>query len=124
MIEEYIYGVYDLKALRLVSGIMQVIPSDAAATRWFIDLLSTPNTVTNQHPEDFVLVRLGTIEMDSLALKSYSVGASDPVTTGTAVVREFARRTPPDQPTLPQADTSSDSGETAGLALVPEVANV
>lgn len=122
--EEYIYGIYDLKALRLLSGMMLIQPSDAAATRWFVDILSVQGTTQNSHPEDFVLVRLGTIEMDGLAMKSYSVGATDPVTTGAAIVRYYASQTTPDQQTLPKEDASSDSNLVADLSLVPETANV
>lgn len=91
--EKYLYSIYDLKALSILSGIIQIIPSDAAADRWFRDLLATPETGNlHKYPEDFVLVRVGTIDEDTLTIKSYSVGPSDPVSTGAAILADYRRR--------------------------------
>lgn len=82
-----LYAIFDLKALQVLSGLLQIIPSDAAAERWFRDLIQSPGTLISTHPEDFVLVRVGMIDQESLSIKSYGVGASDPVITGSAIIR-------------------------------------
>lgn len=53
-----LYAVLDLVALAIVGGIT-LHRHEAAATRWFTDGLNTPDTMLNQHPEDYNLIRLG-----------------------------------------------------------------
>lgn len=87
------YCIYDLKALKPVNDILQILPSDGVAARVFEDVLNTadPNSDFARHPTDFVMVRVGIINFDTLAVDSYGVGASEPVITGASVVRR--RRT-------------------------------
>lgn len=59
-----LYAVLDLKAESLIGGIIQE-RLDAPAIRAFHDALdSKSNSILSQHPADFSLLLLGTIEED------------------------------------------------------------
>lgn len=109
-----IYAVYDLKALTIVDGLVQTFPSDGAAARMFTYLIlrpGDPNSQFAQYPNDFVLVRIGNIDSDTLAVESYGVGVSDPVLTGTAVIRSSQS----DQPAVSMSVANdASSGEPVG----------
>lgn len=86
-----LYGVYDVKAYQLVGGTIYTFPTDAVACRMFIDSISNPESVLARHPEDYCLVKIGFIDYETLSVKSYGVGFSDPVMTGVGAVRAMQK---------------------------------
>lgn len=55
-----IYAILDTVADMIVGG-LHLHKHDAAAIRMFTDIASSDGTTINRHPEDFVLVQLGTV---------------------------------------------------------------
>lgn len=64
---ERIYGVYDLKAERVLNDVLFIFPNDAAASRMFVDSVRNPESTLAKHPEDFVLVSFGEFGADELS---------------------------------------------------------
>lgn len=56
-----IYGIYD-NVSRTLAGPLHIFPADAAAVRMFGDIASDPQTLIARHPQDFDLVRLGSLD--------------------------------------------------------------
>lgn len=60
-----IYGVYDLVSGDLV-GPLWLFPSDRPAERMLSDLVRAPDSMVSQHPDDFCLVKVGSIDLETL----------------------------------------------------------
>lgn len=112
------YAIYDVKSMQIFQGFLRILPSDGAAERWFTDMMCHKETVIHAYPTDFVLVRVGVIDTDTLACRSYGVGITEPVITGAALLRRLqAGQTPLDQPLLAQQEASSDSRQADEVIL-------
>lgn len=56
-----IYAIYDLVSLMITSTVLHTEAHDAPAVRGFHDALNSPQSALGQHPSDFNLLCLGTI---------------------------------------------------------------
>lgn len=68
----YLYVLLDVLA-ETVTGQVLSFPSDAAATRFFADVLSDPKTLPGAHPDHFNLYRVGELNDATGALKALKV---------------------------------------------------
>lgn len=68
---KHIYTVYDTVAQTVLPTLI-VEASDAPAIRAFHDALSAPNSLLAQHPADFNLLLLGSIQEDGTLLPAPS----------------------------------------------------
>lgn len=89
--ERRLYCIYDIKAEAVVGGVVQLLGTDAEAARMFTGVLTTPGTICHEHPEDFNLMLLGTIDYESMKITPNLSSLQIPVTTGVAIVRELER---------------------------------
>lgn len=83
-----IYGIYDLKAERVIGPLM-FFPSDPAACRMFGDVVRSENTEVHAHPDDYALCCFGALVRDSAGTLSIDPMVSPtlfPVLTGTKVL--------------------------------------
>lgn len=58
-----LYVILDVLSAQFL-GPISVFRSEAAALRFFSDVLRSPDTAVNKHPEDHVLLRLGILTDD------------------------------------------------------------
>lgn len=89
-----VYCVYDVPARQVLSGVLYCLPSDEAAQRMFYDTFAqaAPESMFAQHPEDFVLIKIGYLGYDRLNVESFDVGFSEPLMTGQVAVDLIRRR--------------------------------
>lgn len=106
---ELFYAIYDVKAMQIFQGVMRLLPSDGAAERWFTDLMCHKETTVHAYPTDFVLVRVGVIDTDTLGCRSYGVGITEPVITGAALLRRLQAPAPDTPDAEPRTDDSADA---------------
>jgi hypothetical protein len=57
-----LYVIYDEKAENVLGQIL-TSPRAAAATRQFTELLNSKETIVGQHPADFTLLEIGSIDL-------------------------------------------------------------
>lgn len=62
---KHVYGIYDLVSGDVV-GPLWLFPSDGPATRMLQDVVNAPDSQVHAHPGDFALVRLGTVDLETL----------------------------------------------------------
>lgn len=67
-----IYAIYDTVGEAIVGG-LHLHKHEAAATRFYNDVMGTRDTVVGQHPEDYDLLFLGTLEDDEEQMLSGAV---------------------------------------------------
>lgn len=71
--QQSIYAVLDLKSEDIIGGI-HLHKADAAAVRAFTELLRDPNaSIVGKYPEDFTLVKLGSLQEDLSLHSDYQV---------------------------------------------------
>lgn len=105
--EARVYCIYDLKAEAPVNSVFKCMSTDAEAVRMFGQLLSDrQGGLVADHPADFALVCVGTVDFSTLQFLINPGSRYSPVITGDACVRALARA---------RAGITSDSdGESAG----------
>ena len=59
-----LYGLYDKVAKSLIGGV-HLLPHDAVAVRAMRDTMSNPQTDLARHPDDFELLCLGAVDMET-----------------------------------------------------------
>lgn len=89
--EQRLYAIYDIKSEALVSKVVQILNTDAEASRMFEGVIATPGTLIHDHPQDFNLICLGTIDADTLQLTPNLTSLHVPISTGANIVREIQR---------------------------------
>lgn len=88
--KQKLYVVYDLKA-ECPLGVIQWFSNDAAAVRMFESICRAPNTMLAEHPEDFVLLCLGVIDLTTLSIELNVANRMVPIAEGFMIARAFAR---------------------------------
>lgn len=86
-----VYCIYDFKARCPVNGIFKCLNSDEEAERMFGSLVRERGTLVSDHPEDFALICVGSIDYDTLSFTPNVGPLFSPVLTGDACVRVSAR---------------------------------
>lgn len=81
------YCIYDFKAEAPVSQVFQCFSNDDDASRMFRAVVLSPGSLVHEHPGDFGLLFVGTIDFDSLSFVANSGSRFNPVLTGDACVR-------------------------------------
>lgn len=74
---KHLYGIFDLVAGVMVSDVVQLFPSEAPARRMFSDVVRAPDSQFAKHPEDYVLVYLGAVRLDTLAVVDVYEGEAE-----------------------------------------------
>lgn len=85
-----LYVIYDVKAEAPI-GVIQWFSNDQAAGRMFASVIAAPGTMLNEHPEDFVLLKLGMMDLTSLHVELNTVTRMVPIAEGLEVVRALSR---------------------------------
>lgn len=85
-----IYVLYDLKSEAPIGSVVQLLATDAQASRMFGQIIASPDTLPHQHPEDFVLLNLGVLDFDTMTVTP-SLTPKVPITTGESIVRALSR---------------------------------
>lgn len=89
--EKGLYCIYDVKAEAPVNQIFQCFGTDPEATRMFASVIQTPGTIIHEHPADFQLLRIGSIDFDTLKVTPNLSSRHIPIAEGRAIVRELQR---------------------------------
>jgi len=78
-----VYAVFDKLAQQVIGG-LHLLANDAAAVRFFSDILQEPNSRLAGHPEDYELISLGELKYfgDRVSLQA----ASSIIVSATAVL--------------------------------------
>lgn len=88
--KQKLYSVYDIKAECPV-GVIQWFTNDAAATRMFEAVIRTPGSMISEHPEDFVLLCLGTMDLTTLSIELNVINRMVPIAEGFQIARALTR---------------------------------
>jgi hypothetical protein len=59
-----IYAIYDTRAAEIIGSILQLHKHDAVAIRSFAEVVTTKGTSINSSPDDYQLIRLGTLDTE------------------------------------------------------------
>lgn len=87
MMDKQIYSVFDLVAGQMF-GPLLVLPNHAVARRTFQDALMGEGSVMAPHPADYVLIHIGTINVETGAIRQLTNDPSttSPIITGEAII--------------------------------------
>ena len=105
-----LYCIYDFKAEAPVNKFFQAFSTDGEATRMFAAVVQGPGTLVSEHPADFGLLFVGTVNFDTLDIEINKASRFNPVAMGDAIVREIERA---------RAARQQD-GNGSGPVLVPD----
>jgi len=86
-----LYLIYDRKAEAPVSKIIQILSTDAEASRMFSTIIQSEGSLISQHPNDFDLLNVGTINFHTLKITPNLASLHQPVITGAQIVRDLTR---------------------------------
>lgn len=85
------YAIYDLLAGEIVGKTVLLFPSAPPARRMFQDAMQDPKAGFSKHPEDYCLVYLGCVRLDSLDVMDTGRNNGLSVRVGTPAVVVTAR---------------------------------
>ena len=63
-------NLYSIKDTKMGFQQILILPNNAAAIRWFGDIVANKETPYNKHPEDYQLFKVGTLNEDTGELVS------------------------------------------------------
>lgn len=69
---ENLYVLYDREAKIALKPII-IERNDVVPVRMLTDLTNKPDTIVNKHTEDFSLIHIGEIDLETLEIKAYDV---------------------------------------------------
>lgn len=88
--KQRLYVIYDVKAEAPV-GFIQRVGTEAEILRMFQDIIAAGENLIAQHPEDFVLLFLGILDVTSLNIELNQLSRMVPVVSGADVARALSR---------------------------------
>lgn len=86
-----LYAVYDTVAEEIITGPIMVLPNDAAARRFFQDLITDQRSNLSTHPKDYDLVCLGEINTGTGSITTSPNGNIETVVSGQSVIHTLER---------------------------------